>query len=108
MGTTGTVAAATPSTTSTDASALGTEVQQQILDALKAPLITYLQGVKASPTIETIQAGLPAIAADELAKSPALQGTLIVDVVDLLLSHLQTVPAVPAATTAAAVPATTA
>lgn len=87
----------TTTTASADASALGTEVQQQILAALKAPLITYLQGVKANPTIETIQAGIPAIAADELAKSPALQGTLITDVADLLLSHLQS----PAVTTPA-------
>jgi hypothetical protein len=94
----------TTTTASTDASTLGTEVQQQVLAALQAPLITYLQGVKANPTIETIEAGTPAIAADALAKYPALQGTLIVDVVDLLLAHLQTTPA-PVAPAAALVAA---
>lgn len=95
MGTTNTVAGAT------DPQALAKEVQQQLFDALKAPLITYLEGVKANPTIATITAGIPAVAADELAKSPAVQGQLITDVADLLLSHLQTAPAPTAAAPAA-------
>jgi hypothetical protein len=99
MGTTSnTVAAAA------DASTLQSEVQKQLLAALTAPLITYLQGVKATPTIETIEAGIPAIVANELATSPALQGEFIVDAANILLAHLTapTTPTPAAVTTALA------
>lgn len=76
-------------------------IHQQIQHALKLPLLTYLKAIKANPTLATIQAGVPAIAAEGLAAAPALQSEIITDVADLLIQHLET----PTAETSAVVSA---